>query len=192
MDFILASASPRRQELLKLIKENFRVIPSDIAETVPAYIPVIQSPEFLAVKKAEAVAKENPESLVIGADTGVFSGGTVLGKPKDEAAAKDMLTSLSGKTHTVITGCAIFYKNRHLSFSEETLVEFYNLTEDEINAYIKTKSPFDKAGGYGIQDKGALFVKSIKGDYFNVVGLPVARLFREIKTLFKICGENYE
>ena len=108
----------------------------------------------------------------------MFSDGKILGKPTDEQNAREMLGSLSGKIHKVITGCAVVKNGICLSFSEETAVEFYPLTENEINDYLLTGEPFDKAGAYGIQGKGGLFVKRIDGDYFNVVGLPVAKLKR--------------
>lgn len=192
MEYILASASPRRQELLKLITGEFKVVPSSADEVVPDSISAEFSPEFLAVKKAQAVSLLHPESLVIGADTGVFSQGILLGKPKDTQDAYSMLKDLSGKTHLVITGCALFYKGRSISFSEKTFVEFYDLKDIEIANYIATGSPFDKAGSYGIQDTGALFVKRIEGDYFNVVGLPISRLSREINNFLKLCGETNE
>lgn len=190
MQYILASASPRRQELIKLITEDFSVIPADIDETLPDNINPFYGPEFLAVKKAEHISKQHKGALVIGADTGVFLENRVLGKPKSEDDAKEMLKSLSGKTHKVITGCAIFYNGKHLSFSEETSVEFYPLSDNEIIRYISTGEPMDKAGAYGIQAKGSLFIKGIQGDYFNVVGLPIARLKRELENFFKIFGEN--
>ena len=180
MEYILASASPRRQELLKFITNDFSVFPADIEETVPPTIEAEFSPEFLSVQKARFVASKHPDSLVIGSDTGVFLNGTMLGKPESEKEAADMLSALSGKTHSVITGCALFYKGKSFSFSEKTLVTFFPLGAAEIAEYIASGSPFDKAGGYGIQDKGCLFVKGIEGDYFNVVGLPVARLKRKL------------
>ena len=192
MQLILASASPRRQELLKLINEDFSIIPTEVEENVPQNISAEFSPEFLAVKKAQAVSLSHPDSLVIGADTGVFLEGVMLGKPKDAQNAREMLTSLSGKKHAVITGCALFFRGKSFSFSEKTFVEFYELESSEINAYIATGSPFDKAGAYGIQDAGSLFVKKIEGDYNNVVGLPVSRLSREIKNFLEMCGETDE
>lgn len=192
MEYILASASPRRLELLKLIKSDFSVLPADIEENVPANITAEFSPEFLSVQKARFVADTHPDSLVIGSDTGVFLDGTMLGKPKSEKEAADMLTKLSGRTHSVITGCALFYKGKSFSFSEKTLVTFFPLDAAEIAEYIASGSPFDKAGGYGIQDKGGLFVKGIEGDYSNVVGLPVARLKREIENFLKMFGEADE
>lgn len=192
MKFILASQSPRRQELLKLISKEFSVIPADIDEALPDTVSPDFGPEFLSIQKAAHIAANYQDNLVIGADTGVFLDNTVLGKPKTTDEAKQMLAALSGRMHRVITGCALFYKGRHLSFSETTGVEFYPLTANEINLYVATGEPMDKAGAYGIQGGGSLFVKKINGDYFNVVGLPVGRLNRELKNFLNICGECYE
>ena len=181
---ILASASPRRQELLKLIFDDFTVEPSDIDETVRRSIELEQYPEYLALKKSRHVAEKNHfDDIVIGCDTGVFIGDIMLGKPKDEEQAREMLKLLSGKTHRVITGVSIFYKGQNISFSEVTEVEFYNLTDTDIDEYIATGEPMDKAGAYGIQGKGALLVKRIKGDFYNVVGLPVGELKQKINNL---------
>ena len=181
---VLASASPRRQELLKLIFDDFTVEPSDIDETVRRSIELEQYPEYLALKKSRHVAEKNHfDDIVIGCDTGVFIGDIMLGKPKDKEQAREMLKLLSGKTHRVITGVSIFYKGQNISFSEVTEVEFYNRTDSDIDEYIAAGEPMDKAGAYGIQGKGALLVKRIKGDFYNVVGLPVGELKQKIKTL---------
>ena len=181
MDVILASASPRRKELLSNIFSDFRCIPSEIDEIVPDETPLFEVPKILAMQKAEDVAKKYPESLVIGSDTVVIAGNEILGKPIDDDDARRMLTLLSGKVHYVVTGCALFMNGKSHSFREETEVEFYPLTEEEIENYIASREPFDKAGAYGIQGLGSLFVKGIDGDFFNVVGLPVASLNKEIK-----------
>lgn len=183
-NIILASASPRRRELLSLLYRDFEVWVSNVEEIVPEGTELYSSPEYLARLKAEDVAKRFPESLVIGADTSVFAEGKILGKPKSAEDAFNMLSLLSGKTHRVITGCAIVKGERVHSFSVCTEVEFYKLSDDEIWDYIKTNDPFDKAGGYGIQTQGVFFVKSINGDYNNVVGLPVAELKRQIEVKF--------
>ena len=181
MRYILASASPRRRELFASISENFEIIPSDIEEVIPEGIEIEKAPEILAAQKAADIAKRHPEALVIGADTGVFIDGKMLGKPHDRKEAVQMLRSLSGRTHKVITGCSLQQGERQVSFSEITEVTFYPLSEQEIEDYVATGEPDDKAGSYGIQGKGMLLVQGIKGDYFNVVGLPVARLARAIK-----------
>ena len=179
---ILASASPRRQELLKLIFDDFQVIPADIDETVRKTIELEQYPEYLALKKSRHIAEKRPvDDVVIGCDTGVFIDDIMLGKPKDKEQAAEMLKMLSGRTHKVITGCSIFYKGQNISFSEETEVQFYRLSENDISEYIATGEPMDKAGAYGIQGKGALLVKRINGDYYNVMGLPVAALRQRLK-----------
>lgn len=190
MEVILASASPRRQQLLKNIFESFTVIPADIDENICEQTDVTFLPEKIAEKKAAFIAKTHPDSLVIGCDTGVIADNLMLGKPKDEADAKRMLKLLSGRKHLVITGCCLCLKNKRKSFSEKTTVEFYDITEGEIEEYLHTPEKNstvkyqwqDKAGAYGIQGKAGLFVKGIEGDFYNVVGLPYARLDREIKT----------
>lgn len=177
---ILASGSPRRSELLSMITQDFTVIPSNEEENIKE-----GSPEFivkqLAYLKAKHVLKKHSEDIVIGADTIVYKNGKVLGKPKDEGDAKKMLLSLSGEEHEVYTGVAIISKDKKVIFSKKTTVEFYKITVDEIEKYVKSGEPFDKAGAYGIQEKGAFFVKKIKGDFYNVMGLPIAKLYKELK-----------
>ncbi len=185
MEIILASASPRRQELLKFIFPQFKICPSDVDETLPAGLSAQKCAEFLAEKKAKKVYEQFPDSMAIGCDTIVVYEDKILGKPHDKEDAFNMLSLLSGKIHKVITGVCIYYGKKVEVFSELTEVEFYPLSETEINRYIETEEPFDKAGAYGIQGKGALFVKGICGDYFNVVGLPVSRLKKELD---KICA----
>ena len=180
MDVILASASPRRKKLLSMIYEEFRVQPSDIRELVPRDLDVEKCPEYLACAKAEMVSHDREKCLVIGCDTSVICDGQILNKPRDTNDARIMMNMLSGNVHRVVTGCCIYYMGKSVSFSVVTEVEFYDLSEKEIEEYIVTSEPYDKAGGYGIQSKGAMFVKGIKGDYYNVVGLPVAKLKREI------------
>lgn len=183
MDIVLASASPRRQELLKIICNSFETIPADIDEFVPADIPTEKVAEYLAGKKARHVLSSHPDKIVIGCDTTVIIDDKILGKPVDENDCKNMLKMLSGRTHKVITGVAIFFGNeKSIFFSETTAVKFYELSDSEIISYIATSEPFDKAGGYGIQGFGALLVERIDGDYFNVVGLPIAKLKRALDT----------
>lgn len=182
-EIILASASPRRKELLNLIIENFKVIPSSVEEIIPETLVVTKVPEFLSELKAKDIAKSYPDSLVIGADTCVIVDNKILGKPKDKREAYDMISMLAGKTHHVITGCSIVLGKTVKSFSSVTEVEFYNLSEEDINNYINTSEPYDKAGAYGIQGKGSLLVKKINGDYFNVVGLPISMLNKFIKKM---------
>ncbi len=185
---VLASASPRRKELLGLIFDEFLVFPSSVDETIPENLEAVEVPEFLSKIKARDVADKFPDSLVIGADTCVIINNEILGKPSNFSEAKRMLKTLSGNTHSVITGCTIIYKGVEVSFSVETFVNFYELNEQQIVDYINLNESYDKAGGYGIQSKGAMLLKSINGDYFNVVGLPVAELNRKILDIIKIAG----
>ena len=177
---ILASASPRRKELLSLICDNFKIIPADIEEKLEGNVNLYDIPEYLARQKASAVYKLHPDDIVIGCDTGVFVDNMMIGKPKSEKAAVEILKLLSGKTHRVITGVAICGKGEPISFSKVTEVEFYKLSDKEILEYVETGEPMDKAGAYGIQGKGGVLIRQIKGDYFNVVGLPVAELKRRL------------
>ncbi len=185
MKFILASASPRRNELLKLVLEDFETIPSNFEEILPDGISVENAAEYFAVKKAEDVAKSHKDSLVIGCDTAVIFDGIIFGKPVDADDARRILKLLSGKTHTVSTGVALVLGEKSLSFTENVSVTFYPLSDEEIENYISSGLPFDKAGAYGIQDEFFLPVKEICGDYFAVVGLPVAKLKRMIKLFLK-------
>ena len=180
---VLASASPRRQELISVIDSNVIICPSGANEDYSSDTPVESVPEILAARKAADIAKKYPTDTVIGCDTSVLIGNEILGKPKDAEDAKRMLKLLSGNTHKVITGCAIFKGGKSISFSETTEVTFHPLSDKEINDYVATLEPFDKAGAYGIQGKGALLVKGINGDYFNVVGLPVSKLNKVLKMI---------
>lgn len=178
---ILASASPRRKELLRLIFPEFDIIPADVDETLPDGIDPEYAPIYLSEIKAKAICKEHPDALIIAADTVVISNGEILGKPTDKEDAERMLRSLSGKTHSVITGCCISSGKKLKSFFVKSLVTFYPLSDREIADYISTGEPMDKAGAYGIQGGAALFTEKIEGDYFNIVGLPVSRLNLELK-----------
>lgn len=184
---ILASASPRRQELLKLIFDSFEVIPSDVEENLPSGMAVELAPEYFAKEKCRAVYKNNTDALVIGCDTGVFIDGKMLGKPHSIEQAFEMLNMLSGRTHEVITGCCIKYADKEISFSSITKVKFKKLTYEETESYINSKEPLDKAGAYGIQGKGALFIEEICGDYYSVMGLPVNKLY---SAALKILNED--
>ena len=182
---ILASASPRRRELLTLAGVNFSVKCADADETLPQGISPREAVELLAQKKAAAVALSHADCAVIGADTVVSVQGKILGKPADYDEAFEMLSLLSGKAHSVYTGVCIVFGGERVVFSEKTDVTFYELTDDEIDEYIKTNECYDKAGAYGIQGRGCTLVKKINGDYFNVVGLPVAKTVRELKKIIK-------
>lgn len=180
MKIVLASASPRRKELLKLIFNEFEVRPTYTNEILPDNISADKAAEFLADIKAGSIDASDDE-VIIGCDTIVVFGSKILGKPENSDDCRKMLKMLSGQTHFVYTGVCIINGNKKYSFTEKTEVTFNSLSEEEIENYIKTGEPFDKAGGYGIQGRGALLVKCICGDYFNVVGLPVSRLNREIQ-----------
>lgn len=176
---ILASQSPRRRELLSLITKDFKIIPAVGEEKIPEGTPPSEAVLLLSRQKATEIYSKYNNDTIIAADTVVAIDGKILGKPQNEQNAAEMLRMLSGRIHSVFTGvCVIFPDGRTESFSEETAVEFYPLTEGEIAAYIATGEPMDKAGAYGIQEKGALLVKRIEGDFFNVMGLPIARLSR--------------
>lgn len=178
---ILASNSPRRQELLKDIVVDFEIEPSDVDESVDADVKALDIPQILAVRKACDIAFRHSGCIVIGSDTVVIVNDEVLGKPKDDNDAYRMLKMLSNTEHIVCTGCAIVCDDKVRSFSVVTKVLFNDLTDNEIYEYIDSKDGADKAGAYGIQSKGKTLVKGITGDYFNVVGLPVSRLKRELK-----------
>lgn len=177
---ILASASPRRKELMELAGYDFEVICADIVEVVPEEAMPQEVVMSLALQKAQAVAAEHKEAVVIGSDTVVALDGKILGKPHSEQEACEMLRSLSGRTHKVFTGVAIVCGGKVKSFFDETDVEFYSLGDDEIKKYVATGEPTDKAGAYGIQGKGSVLVKRINGDFFSVMGLPIAKLYREM------------
>ncbi len=178
---ILASKSPRRQELIKLLFKDFEILSADCDETLPEGVGAREAVEYLSKIKNEAVAKlAEKSSLIISADTVVAVDDVILGKPVDKEDARRMISLLSGKIHQVYTGVTLSFNEKVLTFSEKTDVEFYNLSQDEIEDYISSKEPYDKAGAYGIQGKAGLLVKGINGDYYNVVGFPVARLKREI------------
>ena len=181
LKIILASASPRRKELLALAGLAFEVIPSQVEEILPPGLSPTKSAEYLAAIKATDISREHPGALIIAADTIVVIDDEILGKPRGKADAARMLRLLSGREHRVITGVCLLKNTATRVFSQVTYVRFYPLGEDTIEAYVQTGEPMDKAGAYGIQGKGALLVEQIAGDYCNVVGLPVARLLREME-----------
>ena len=177
MDIILASGSPRRKELLTQLGLSFRVLVSDADETVDKSLPPADQVALISLRKAEAVAGEaGPDALVIAADTIVALDGQVMGKPHSKEEAVQMLTSLQGKTHQVYTGLTLQRGQQTQTHVECTAVTFRPMTWAEIEAYVASGEPMDKAGAYGIQGLGALLVSGIRGDYCNVVGLPVFRL----------------
>ena len=180
---ILGTRSERRQEIMRNAGFTFEVAPIDCEETFPPELDLHNIPKFLAEKKSKsykAPLKEN--EMLITADTIVLLNNHVLGKPVTAQEAKTTLTLLSGKSHEVITGVCIRTKRKTVSFQEKTTVSFVDLSEDEINFYIEKQNPIDKAGAYGIQEWiGLIGVESIMGSYYNVVGLPIHRLYSELK-----------
>ncbi len=186
---ILASASPRRRELLEQVGAEFEALPAVGEEIITDSSPQQAVLGLSAQKAAEVAGNVQGDAIIIGADTVVAFGGRILGKPKDAKDAKRMLAMLSGNTHSVYTGVSIIVKqagkSQEYSFYEETEVTMYPLSEEQMISYIRTGEPMDKAGAYGIQGKGAAFIEKIQGDYNNVVGLPIARVLR---TLEEICG----
>ena len=176
---ILASQSPRRQELLKLTGLPFTVRAADIDETMDKSLPVQQEVTRVSRLKAQAIAAgASPDDIVIAADTIVVIDGRELGKPHSEAEALDMLRLLSGRTHEVVTVLSVCRGTHIESEAVVTKVTFRPLCEEELRAYIKTGEPMDKAGSYGIQGYGAMFVSRIEGDYFSVMGLPLCQMLR--------------
>ena len=184
---ILASNSPRRKELLAGLDLQFEVrVLQGIDESYPQDLPTLKIAEFISKKKADAyVQTMADDELVITADTVVILGDEVMGKPHDEADAKRMLGELSGQTHQVATGVTLSTKERQMSFTVVTDVTFKQLSADEIDYYVRTYHPMDKAGAYGIQEWiGYIGVTALKGSYFNVMGLPVQRIYEALKTFF--------
>ena len=191
--YVLASASPRRRELMSIISDKFEVVVSDADESAidPANTPPGIYVQELALLKAAASAKyvlKNKKAIIIAADTIVVRDGVILGKPKDKADAARILKSLSGREHEVYTGYCIMRIKDAKTFcgSVKTMVKFRELSDETIEKYIKTGEPMDKAGAYGIQAKGALLVEGIKGDYFNVVGFPVSEIAKRLYEEFEI------
>lgn len=174
---VLASTSPRRKELLHKLNIPFFIYSPNVDETIVGTHSPDTVVQTLALRKAKAVAKQYPHSIVIGADTIVYAE-RILGKPLNRQEAISMLKELSGRTHSVYTGVAIVHQGTEETFFEKTDVEFWELSNADIERYVDSGEPFDKAGAYGIQGFGAILVKAIIGDYYSVVGLPISRLSR--------------
>ena len=178
MRIVLASKSPRRQELLGVIGiKNFEIIPAVGEEKISGETEPADIVCALASQKAEEVFAKCPDALVIAADTLVFLDGKALGKPKDEEDAYTMLKSIAGREHTVMTGVCVMVGEKKLVAAEKTKVYFKSMTDNEIWSYIKSGEPMDKAGAYGAQGLGSIFIERIDGDFFNVMGLPLCRLY---------------
>ena len=182
MELILASQSPRRKELLGLFRLPFTVKVADIDETMDLNKPPYDEVARVSRCKAEAVARKD-DDIVIAADTIVVCEGKVLGKPRDERDAKEMLSLLSGRDHQVMTGMCVIRGETTVTVTEVTDIHFRELSEAEIDAYIATGEPNDKAGSYGIQGGAALFAEKMVGDYYNVMGLPVCRLYKILQQI---------
>ena len=182
MQLILASASPRRKELLSLFHIPFSIRVADIDETMDPEKPPYEEVARVSLKKARAVPAE-ADDIVIAADTIVVCQGKVLGKPRDAEDAFNMLTLLSGRDHQVMTGCTVLRGDRTQTFTEVTDIHFRSLSESEIKRYVASGEPMDKAGAYGIQGGAALFCSRLEGDYYNVMGLPVCALWETLKAI---------
>jgi len=183
MSIVLASASPRRRKLLEQLGFELQIVPSSVDETFDHTLAPSEMAKQLAYRKAADIAQSHLSRIVLGADTIVVVDGSMIAKPDDAEDACKMLARLSGRSHQVWTGVSLIQLDRNLeiSFSECTEVQFAPLTSHEIEAYVATGSPLDKAGAYGIQDDwGAVFVSGIKGDYYNVVGLPLHAMYRNL------------
>jgi len=180
---ILASASPRRKELLEKIGLKFEVEPSNYAEDMHSRLSPDKLARAISLEKARAVARKHKNAIVIAADTFIVFRGKIMGKPNTEAEARKMLMALRGKSHSVITGFTILdtEENKVLTKSVETVIHIKKLTPEEIDGYVKSKEPLDKAGAYAIQGLGSVIVERIEGDYFNVMGLPLSALAESLK-----------
>jgi septum formation protein len=180
---ILASASPRRADLLRLLKVNFEVLPSHVDEVAYEHLTPLEVCQLNAHRKARATAKKMPDRLVLGADTLVFLDNEILGKPRNAAEARRMLMRLQGRTHQVVTGVSLIHLRtyRERLFAVSTDVLFHPLAADQVNEYLSQINPLDKAGAYAIQEHGDRIVSEISGSYSNVVGLPVEQLRMELE-----------
>lgn len=181
---ILASASPRRREICTLLGLAFTVQAAENEPSLDPSLPPAQEVRRVAAAKAQEIFNKNPDRTVLGADTAVICGGRIFGKPADKPEAAAMLRELSGKIHTVLTGVCIVSPRKQVCFTDAALVEFFPLTDGEIDAYVRTGEPMDKAGAYAVQGMGARFIKRIEGDFYTVMGLPCGRLYQELKAFF--------
>ena len=191
MKLILASKSPRRVEILHNIGAEFEIIPANTDESVEDGTPVSDAVMEISKRKALCVLENHKDAFIISADTVVTTDGEIIGKPKDKNHAFRILKSLSGKSHTVLTGFTLCTKDKVYCSYVSTEVDFKELTDDEIYRYIESGEPMDKAGAYGIQEKGSVFVTGIRGDYFNVMGLPVCKITELAKKEFGINLTNF-
>ena len=179
--FILASQSPRRRELLAMLGLEFEIFTADIDETMDPALSAEQAVAAVCERKARAVGEGHPGRLIVAADTIVVVDGKILGKPHCEDEARQMLHSLSGRSHRVMTGFCLWRDGACETHVETTKLWFRDLSDGEIDAYVATGSPMDKAGAYGIQDQAAVFVQRLEGDYYNVMGLPLCALTQALR-----------
>ncbi len=178
---ILASQSPRRKQLMELAELQFYIIIADVDETNPPGMQGDLVPEFLAKKKAAAIEERVHDAIIIAADTVVLLDHEILGKPKDEADAINILTKLSGRKHEVVTGVCMQHGEKQISFSTVTEVHFRPLTQEQIQHYVSNYKPYDKAGAYAIQEWiGMIGIEKINGDYYNVMGLPIGEVVKRL------------
>ncbi|MBN2540108.1 MAG: septum formation protein Maf [Bacilli bacterium] len=182
---ILASNSPRRHELMKFLQYDFESIPSDIEEIVDPKLEHDEQVMELSFQKAYSIFKDHKDAVVLGFDTLVVIDDFILGKPQNEDEAKLFLSLLSGRTHKVYTGCTILTSGYSKSFHSEAIVTFAKLSDQEIADYVATKEPMDKAGAYGIQGYGSKFVAGINGDYYSIMGFPIAKVYQELKKIME-------
>lgn len=183
IEIVLASASPSRKLLFDRAGIPCTVMPSNADETINETLPPDETVELLANRKAAAIVPKCRDRIVIAADSVVSIDNRIVGKPKDPADAANMLRVLSGRTHRIYTGVCIVWNERRALFSQFTEVDFYELSETDIQEYVESGEPMGKAGSYGIEGRGILLVKGIRGDYANVVGLPMAEVFRRIRCM---------
>jgi septum formation protein len=192
-NIILASSSPRRKQLLEWAEVPFEVVVKSIEETFPPGLATEDVPVFIAREKAQEVKRfinngafhqQHANKPILAADTVVVLGSTIIGKPENRLHAIEILQSLSGSTHRVITGVVIHHKDEEVAFADVTSVEFHELTKEQIEFYVDKYEPYDKAGAYAIQEWiGVIGIKSVQGDFYNVMGLPVSRVVRELERL---------
>ena len=192
MKIILASKSPRRVEILRNIGAEFEIIPANADESVASGTSVEDAVMEISKRKALCVLENHKDAFIISADTVVTTDGQIIGKPKDKDHAYNILKSLSGTSHSVLTGFTLCTNNKVYRSYVSTEVDFKELTDDEIYDYIASGEPMDKAGAYGIQEKGSVFVTGIRGDYFNVMGLPICKITEVAKKEFGINLANFK
>ncbi len=178
---ILASASPRRREIMGMLQMPFEVIVSNTSEVMDESLPVKERIIDIARQKAEAVYRDHQDAIVIGCDTVVVVGDRILGKPKDKEQAREMFELMRGREHIVLSGVCIMSKEETYCFADETEVHFNPMSDQEIEDYISTDEPYDKAGAYAIQGQSGVFIREIRGSYYNVVGFPIDRVYDYLK-----------